>query len=78
MRWRWGETSRGPPTLSKNRPRNIVQNWFAQASCRSPEPVGMSALEVEAGTPGSTRDLRVAPKGAQKGRCKAPGAPMSG
>lgn len=65
------------PPPSQNGPRNIVPNWFVQAPCRSPEPVGMSALEVEGGTR-RTAAPRVAPKGEQEGGFPAPGASVSG
>lgn len=52
------------PLKKSRRPRNIVQNLFAHAFYKSPNPVGMSGFEGEAGTPRGTAGLRMAPKGA--------------
>lgn len=53
------------PLKKSRRPRNIVHNLFAHAFCKSPDPVGMSGFEGEAGAPRGTAGLRVAPEGAQ-------------
>lgn len=52
------------PRSKNRRAGNIVQNLFAHAFCKSPEPVGMPEFGREAGNPRSTAVLGVAPKGA--------------